>query len=188
MAGTFGTNVGQIAQPKSIYQELQQNVPNYGALTTTATNNIGNELSGNINPQTLQMLQNQAGTRGITSGMPGSGLNFETLLGNEGLTSQNLQHQGLTDYNTFTGTAGSQQTDPSLAFGVASQNAVDAAAPDPTAANTYAQYLFQKYLNPAGSTGGGQYGANQQGQFITPIGGVLPNSGGTTLPDYNAGI
>lgn len=152
MPGAFGTSVAPIQQPKSIYDELKANVPNYGALTSSAVGNIGSELSGNINPQTLQMLQNQAATRGVTSGMPGSGLNLETLLGNEGLTSQNLQHQGLTDYNTFTGTAGSQQTDPALAASISTQNAFDAAAPDPNAANSYAQMLFQKYLNPAGST------------------------------------
>jgi hypothetical protein len=107
------------------------------------------------------MLQDKAAAMGINlgqpGGQPGNTITNQNFLNSLGLTSEGLAHQGLTDYNTFTGTAGSQQLQPELQNEVAMQNAVDAAAPNPAAAQTYAQQLFDKYLsqnsNPAGGTG-----------------------------------
>lgn len=158
--GAFGTQLPQLANPQSIYQELNSNVPNYGALTKTATGNIGNELNGVVSPSTQNMLQNKSAALGISSGAGGfgtpGGFASNNFLQNLGLTSEGLTHQGLTDYNTFTGTAGIQQLDPSLAYGVSEQNAVNAASPDPAAASNYAQMLFEKYMggnSPSSSTG-----------------------------------
>jgi hypothetical protein len=155
--GAFGTNVGQIAQPTSIYDQLQANVPNYSAMTKTATGNIAGQLSGQISPSTMNLLQNKAASMGVNSGMPGSGFSQNNLLESLGLTSEGVQQQGITNYNQLSQTAGSQQNDPNLVASIATQNAVDAAAPNPQAAQTYAQSLFDKYLaqssNPAGATG-----------------------------------
>ena len=91
---------------------------------------------------------------GQPGGQPGNTITNQNFLNSLGLTSEGLSHQGLTDYNTFTGTAGSQQLDPAIQSEIALQNAVDAAAPNPAAAQAYAQQLFDKYMNqnPAGGT------------------------------------
>lgn len=166
-SGAFGSVPGAIGAPPSIYQQLQDNVPNYSALTKSATGNIGNELSGSLSSGTLNLLQNKAASMGQSSGMPGSGFSGNNLLESLGLTSENLAQQGLTDYNTFTGTAGSQQSDPNLLASIATQNAVDASAPNPQAAQSYAQQLFQQYLNPAGGTGSQNKGVQE---WETPAG------------------
>lgn len=149
----FGGVPGAIGTPPSIYDELKSSVPNYAGLTSGATGDIGSELSGRLSTGTTNMLQDKAAAFGVNSGMPGgtpgNTLTTQNFLNSLGLTSEGLSHEGLTDYNTFTGTAGGQQTDPNLNFGVATQNALDAAAPNPTAAATYAQSLYDKYANPA---------------------------------------
>lgn len=148
MAGTFGQAPAQIAQPKSIYDELNQNVPGYGALTKSATGVIGGELNGQVSPETQNLIQNKAAAAGVAGGVPGSQFQQNNMLANLGLTSEQLQQHGLTDYNQFSGTTGGEQTDPRLGYEVSLQNAIDAAAPDPASAQSYAQMLFNKYLNP----------------------------------------
>jgi hypothetical protein len=169
-AGAFGAVPGQLSLPTSIYDQLKSNVPNYSALTTSATGDIGSELAGRLSPGTTNMLQDKAAAMGINlgqpGGQPGNTITNQNFLNSLGLTSEGLAHQGLTDYNTFTGTAGSQQLQPELQSDIALQNAVDAAAPNPAAAQTYAQQLFDKYLsqnsNPAGGT--------QNATWFTPAG------------------
>lgn len=150
--GSQGGVPGVIGTPPSIYDELQQNVPNYSGLTKTATGDIGSELSGRLSTGTQNLLQDKAAAFGVNSGMPGgtpgNTLTTQNFLNSLGLTSEGLSHEGLTDYNTFTGTAGGEQTDPNLNFGVATQNALDAAAPNPASAATYSQQLYDKYSKP----------------------------------------
>lgn len=184
--GAFGTNVAQISAPPSIYDELKSNVPNYAGLTAGATGDINSELSGNLSQGTQNLLQNKAAAAGIDMGMPGgtagNTLTNQNFLQSLGLTSEGLAHEGLTDYNTFANTAGSQQQNPELLTSIAEQNAVDAAAPNPAAANSYAQSLFQRYLqqtsNPAGGTGAGSKGKPPEGLSFTPAGSLA----GTYLP------
>ncbi len=144
---TFGHNIGMLGQPVSVYDQLKQNVPNYGALTQSATSNIGGELNGQLSPQTMDTIQNSAATKGVAGGYGGSQFQDNNELANLGLTSEALQHQGLTDYNQFATTTGQQQQAPELQYEVASQNALNAAAPNPAEAQNYAQSLFEKYLN-----------------------------------------
>ncbi len=171
-SGIFGSVPGMIQNPTSIYDQLKQNVPNYGALTTSATTGIGSELNGQLSPQTLNNIQNSAAAKGVAGGVPGSQFQQNNELANIGQTTENLQHQGLTDYNQFSGTAGQQQLAPELQYEVASQNALDAAAPNPAAAQSYAQMLFDKYLNPNGSgSSGWQNTVNKLNSYIPTYGG-----------------
>jgi hypothetical protein len=175
--GAFGAVPGQLGLPTSIYDQLKSNVPNYGALTSSATGDIGSELAGRLSPGTTNLLQDKAAAMGINlgqpGGQPGNTITNQNFLNSLGLTSEGLAHQGVTDYNTFTGTAGSQQLAPELQSEIALQNAVDAAAPNPASAQSYAQSLFDKYLkeqsNPAGGTKKIQnatYRTDPQGRFM----------------------
>lgn len=169
-SGAFGAVPGQIGAPPSIYSQLNSNVPNYGSLTGGASADIGSELAGRLSPGTTNLLQDKSAALGINSGMPGgtpgNTLTNQNFLNSMGLTSEGLAHQGLTDYNQFTNTEGSQQSDPNLLFGIATQNAEDAAAPNPAAAQSYAQQLFDKYSNPNPQSGkSSKYIADISGNF-----------------------
>lgn len=150
-AKTFGSNIAPISTPSSVYDELNQNVPDYASMSGGAQRNINDELSGNLSQGTQNLLQNKAAAFGINSGIPGgtpgNTLTTQNFLDSLGLSSEGLAHQGITDYNQFSNTTGNQQLSPELAFGVSSQNAVDAAAPNPAAAASYSQSLYDKYLN-----------------------------------------
>jgi hypothetical protein len=72
-----------------------------------------------------------------------------------------MQNQGLQQYNQLIPTvSGTQTVRPETQIGVAEQNALNRAAPDPGQAASYAQILFDRYLNslsrpssPAAGTG-----------------------------------
>jgi hypothetical protein len=155
-SGWAGGVPGVISNPTSIYDQLNQNVPQYGALTTATTGNISNELNGQVSPTTQNLIQNKAAAAGVAGGVPGSGFQQNNALANLGMTAEQLQHQGVTDYSQFSNTVGNEQLSPEIQTEVATQNAIDAAAPNPAAAQSYAQMLFDKYLNankPAPSKG-----------------------------------
>lgn len=166
--GPYGAVPGNIGIPPSPYQQTTSLAPNLGGPAVgQLSNNILSELQGQISPQALRNMQDQAARFGISSGMPGSNAflgslaNNKNLLGNI-LTTEQLQHQGAQDYLAAITGIGSQQINPALAAEIAAHNAQLNAAPDPTQA---AQRQLQNYyaaLNaargPAGQTGG-QFGS-----------------------------
>lgn len=114
------------------------------------------------------MLQDQGAAWGVGSGMPGSGLSANRSLRNLGLTSEQQVQQGIQNYNSTIPTVSRTQTvDPSLQYQIANRNATMAAAPVPAQAQSYAQQLFDKYLQamrgPGGGTGGGMSPAGGTG-------------------------
>ena len=69
-------------------------------------------------------------------------------LRNLGLATEDLQNKGISNYNSTIPTISSTQTvNPALQSEINSQNATNAAAPDPGRAASYAQGMFDKYLN-----------------------------------------
>lgn len=141
--GSQGLVPGQVANP----------IPNASTLNTTAGNDLAAKLSGTLSPGTQNALQNASAEWGISSGMgDGSGIGWNQLYGNIANASENQQQQGLTDYNQITG--------PQFQTNLAQNNANLAAAPDPSASASYAQKLYNDYLqqmqrgkSPAGGTG-----------------------------------
>lgn len=157
----FGTIPAPIATPPNIFSQVSGAVPNFGNLTQGSSDVIGSELSGQVSPATLKAMQNAAATFGITSGMPGSGLQQNGLFGNIAGFSENRQRQGLQDYLGTLGAVGHTMTDPGLAAEIASRNATLAAAPDPQMA---AERQMQEWLTKFGLT-------NQLGGY-SPSGGT----------------
>jgi len=154
--GYAGLVPGQTAVPPSLWEQLNQNVPDYGAMTTTATGDIQNMLNGQISPSTQSNIWNSAAARGVSLGQPNSPMSNMIGLGLTGTTTEGLQQQGLTDYNTFTNTAGGLQQNPSLMADISESNANLAAAPNPSDSAAYAKSLYDEYLkqmSPAGGSG-----------------------------------
>ncbi len=144
--GAFGLVPGQIGVPAQAQQNIQ------------------NDLSGLVSPEIMSRLQNQAARFGVTSGMPGSGLQWNSYLHDYLGAGQAAQQRGFENYKSL--------------LPLAERNAELAAAPDPTqraqTEQSFAQQMFDKYLSalrgPAGGTGnyrgGGGVGANPAGGTI----------------------
>jgi hypothetical protein len=159
----YGTVPNPIANPASTYSESTQVSPGLPALTNSATSAIQSQLSGQVSPETVKFLQDQAAAYGVGAGVGGGfgGQNFNTnnLLTKLGMTSEGLVQQGVQNYNQFLPTLASTQLSPELQAEIASQNAIWAAAPDPALAarqqisDMESLYNWEQRKNPATGTG-----------------------------------
>jgi len=161
-SGAYGTVPGSIGLPNP-YADLSNVFPVQGEANKLAGSNLISQLGGRLSPETLANLQNASATYAGKSGMPGTNAvpgtlaNQHNLLSNV-LTSQQLEQQGLQNYNSLIPTiSGTQTVNPALQTEIASRNALYNAAPNPEQANNLAQQLFDQYLQrmrgPAGGTG-----------------------------------
>jgi len=150
--GAFGSQPGAVPVPQPA-AALGAQIPGLTGLNSQASGILNNELMGNLSPDTKRAIQDAVATQSAASGMPGSNAIAGTLGGNRmardfGMTSQQLQSQGLKDYSSFVPTVSSTQTvNPAVEAEINTQNAINAAAPNPAAAASYAQGLFQSYLS-----------------------------------------
>ena len=175
----FGTTPAQIPTPTPA-ADLAAQIPGLSNLNSTLSGDIQNQLSGQLSPQTIQAIQNAAATFGVQSGMPGiqpGTLSGNLGLRNIGLSTEQVQQQGIQNYNqTIPTIAGTQTVTPSQQIALGQINTTNAAEPTPAAAQSYAQNLFNQYMQmvrgPGGGTGGGQvnqgFGGNGQTRFGMP--------------------
>jgi hypothetical protein len=162
---------GAIGAPPSVWQQEQQ-IPGVSAATTAETGNINSELAGQLSPGTTENLEDSAAARGLSLGQGGNtGLVDETLLKTLGLTQEELQQAGATNLNQFLSTSGQEQQSPQLMAEIASSNATNAAAPNPTLAAEEAIAL---------GYGSGSGSANSNlGSLTRTSSGYNPTSSGT---------
>ena len=154
-AGAFGAVPGNLTAPNSTYQQLSQ-IPGFSGLSSSAIGDTQSQLNGSLSPQTQNLLQNKAASLGVSMGQPGGGtastgntFTTQNLLDNLGITSEQLQNQGLSNFNQLSSTTGQQQLSPELQSSIQEQNAVNAATPNPAAAQSEALSLYQQYLSLA---------------------------------------
>jgi hypothetical protein len=151
----FGEVPGPIDLPNP-YQDLTRHLPQLGPLNQAAGSDILANLHGQLSPETLARIQDASASFGISSGMPGSGLQRNRTARDLGLATEDLQARGLQQYNQTIPTISSTQTvNPSLQADIASRNATFAAAPNPAAATSHAEDLFNSYLQRIGGGGPG---------------------------------
>jgi hypothetical protein len=167
--GAFGAVPGQIGVPPSTYTQTTNAIPSLGPAGNAAGTAIQNQIAGKLSPATLAALRDAAATYGVSTGVPGSQFQNYDWLQSLGLNTENQVNTGIGNYNKTLTTVAGTQTDPNLAASIADRNATYAAAPDPAAAASYAQGLFDKYLQ----------------SLKTPAGGT--SSAGSTLPWYMQG-
>lgn len=176
--GAFGMVPGALSAitPPNPAQDLAGVVPQLGQMNTAATGDVLGELSGDISPGTLAALRNAAATWGVGSGT-GMGVNGigglaqNKLFGNVAGFAEGQIGKGLQNYSSLIPTISSTQTlSPALNLQgqqfnteIAAQNALNAAAPSPQAAQSYAQKLFQQYMNSMRGPAGGGGGASRSG-------------------------
>lgn len=160
--GAFGSRVGPISMPNP-YGDLSALYPNLGNTNGQVSADVLSKLRGELSPETIQGLQEAAASFGVANGMPGSGGTVGTATNNYNLRSLGLAKEGqikegVSEYNSTLPTVSATQTvKPETQAEISGTNAVNRSAPDPAAANSYAQELFKDYLNrmnsPASGTG-----------------------------------
>jgi hypothetical protein len=171
----FGGVPGQVGLPNP-FQDLSGAYPGLGQTNQALSGDILSQLGGNLSPSTINMIQDQAAAWGINSGMPGSGLARNRGLRDLGLTAENQINQGIGNYDrTISAVSGTQTVNPQLQTQLAERNALMASAPNPAAAGSYAQQLFNQYLQRMRGPGGGTGGL------------FTPGGGSGTVPGVNVG-
>lgn len=129
--GVFGQVPGVIGLPP-VEQQLQSVLPGLQGSNAEVGQDILSNLQGNLSPGTQNALQNSAADTGVSTGMPGSNLDWNSLYGNIAGASTSQQQTGLQEYDsTIPTVSGTQTVAPDLETQVAYQNAVDAASPNP---------------------------------------------------------
>jgi hypothetical protein len=143
--GALGAVPGQVGLP-DVAAQLEAQMPGLQDINKQASANILSDLRGELNPNTVRAIQDASAAWGVNAGVPGSGLQTQKGLRDVGLFSENLQQRGIGNYNqTAQQVSNTQTISPEAQIGLSLQNAVNAAAPDPQAASTYAQALFNEY-------------------------------------------
>lgn len=170
--GPYGLVPGPTAVPPSTYQQAITAIPGLSGAGSKVSDLIMQELQGEISPEALRNMQDEAARFGITSGMPGSNAIPGTLANNRNLlsnilTTRDIQAQGQRDYTNLLGAIGQQQTPQSLAAGLSQSNAQLRAAPDPTLAAQQQLANYYAALNIARGPGGGTFR-----NPVTPSGGT----------------
>lgn len=80
-------------------------IPNYAALTSTASGNTMQQLNGQVPTDVINLLTQQAAERGITGGMPASPNSNAAYLRALGLTSIGQQQAGMSNLHQLTADA-----------------------------------------------------------------------------------
>ncbi len=178
--GAYGLVPGQLGLPDP-HGDLARVLPGLDNLTGKASNDILSQLNGELSPETINALTNKAAELGVAGGMPGANTWDHLLLGNIAGGIESLQNQGIGNYNTFVPNVSRTQTvSPELQADIANTNAINAAAPDPAAAASEAERLYNKYRQSIGPAGGSVTGGSPAGGTrATTTSGYFP-TGGTT--------
>jgi hypothetical protein len=143
-------------------------IPHGGQLEAQSSANIGNELSGVVNPDVLRLLQQQAAERGVSTGTGGSPNSNAAYLQALGLTSMGIQHQGQADLTAAEGRNPAAHTfDPTtqLITPYESANLNQQNQFERDRMDIERQRLALEAAHAGGGGGGGGGGANRGGGF-----------------------
>ncbi len=189
---------GAIGLPP-VYQDVAGVFPGLSGNIAALSKNIGSDLAGELDPETIAMLQNTSAQFGIGAGTPLSPFSGARGLRQLGLTAEGQRKQGAQELLSALPTISNSLTiKPETQLDVANRNTTLGAAPDPRLAALEAQRLFNEYLKSLGGGsrmsfpgGGGGGGAPQNlnaGGLSSPWGafpGDQPARGGQPyVPPY----
>lgn len=176
--GAFGMVPGPIPTPNPA-GDLGAQYPGLGQTNAVLSSDILAQLGGRLSPGTLKAMQDYEAGLATRSGMPGTNAMPGTIGYNRGVrdigtTAEAQIRAGQQAYNQTIPTVSRTQTvSPELQATIAGTNASNAAAPNPAMAASYAQQLYDQYLQRLRGPGGGTTGT------IQPGGGT-----GTTAADW----
>lgn len=182
--GVYGGVPGPVGVPNPA-GDLGSQYPNLGKTNATLSNDILAQLGGQLSPGTLRAMQDYQAQFAAGSGMPGSNAIPGTLAFNRGVrdigtTAEAQVRAGQQAYNPAVSTiSGTQTVSPALQTSIAERNATMASAPNPTMAQSYAQQLYDQYLQQLRGPGGGTRGG------FSPGAGTLPPPGPTSTSRFS---
>jgi hypothetical protein len=185
----FGRRLSAIPLPDPM-ADLQRAGINTTAINPAASAAVQAGFNGQLAPGTINSIQDAAAQWSAASGMPGfspGSLGYNRGLRDLGLTAEKVKDQAFSNYGQLAGTvSGTQTVRPELQYERNLQNESSAAAPFPTAANSYAQSLFDKYLQSLqGASSGGDFkyqsGRRDTGNHYD----VMPWVGGAPSGQWN---
>lgn len=185
--GPFGLVPGTIDLPDPA-GDLAARIPGLDQINSSIAAGLLARSRGQLSPATLAALQDSNAAWAVGSGMsatnPG-GITTNRLARNIGLTAEDQARKAVEDYGSFTTNVSNTQTvKPETEIDLAARNAAYLAAPDPAAAASYAEQLYQKYLR--GMSGGGGGGGPQGGTY-RPIQRDTGGGGPTSLSSTGTG-
>lgn len=180
----YGQVPGNLEKPPSLYEGIQSVYPGVSDLTSGAGRVIGSQIRGELSPETINAIQDEAASFGVTSGLPSTNFSGYRGLRNLGLNVEATQRGGVDAYNRYLSTLAPLVDQPEMLTSIASWNATNNAAPDPRMA--YEQLLrdYGKYMGGAAGAGsispagGTRSTYTPRGELPTIAGGSL--GGGTT--------
>lgn len=151
-SSAYGMVPGAIGLPNPA-GDLAARYPNLSGANEQLSSNIMSQLEGELSPETVDALRQNAAQFGVSSGMPGSDFAKFKGLRSLGLATEQMQGEGLRNYlAAITGISNTQTVRPELQTEIATQNAVWNAAPDPQMAAMEQLRRFEDQLSPE-STG-----------------------------------
>jgi hypothetical protein len=160
----YGAVPGQTQLAPNTYQQVGGIVPGLPNMTSGAASNIQNEINGTVPQSVVNQITNASAEQGVESGMPGSGLNTNSLIQSLGLNAEALTQKGTQDYLSFLTGVGSTQTNPGQAEALSQENASLAAAPNPQQAAAAQLAIYgQNQAQAAGRVGSGNNNASNPG-------------------------
>lgn len=195
--GAYGAVPGQLGLPNPL-GNLVGVLPQLPQINQGVSGAINSASQGQLSPDVLAQIRDNSANYGVSSGMPGSGLAANRGLRDIGRTSLDQQHWAAQAYPGFVGAvSGTQTVSPALQNEIATQNALNRAAPDPNKAASAAQKLFNDYLakmggsggskSPAGGYGGGSGGYGGYGGAGFSLPGFDPSAGTGQVPTAASG-
>ncbi len=146
-----GTVFGKVPGATPLPQpaaDLATAAPGIAGLPGTIAKTLSDKLGGQISSGTQAALQDAAARYGLNVGQPGmSPLAYHNLFGNIAGFAENQANQAIQQYGPFAGAVSQTSTvNPALQAKIAADNALQAAAPSPAAAQSHAENLFASYL------------------------------------------
>ena len=188
----YGGKPGVVTLPPSLYQGIQKIYPGISGLTGGAGNVISSQLAGELSPETINAIQDQAASFGISTGMPLSSFAGAKGLKQLGLRVEDVQNTGTKNYLDFLRGLSGTADDPNLAAQLASWNATNLAAGIPEMIAKAAEEAYNRALtNAQGSVkpvspGGGTIAPSFGGGGGVPSRGTLPSAYDTPSQIYRA--
>jgi hypothetical protein len=179
-------NIPETTTSKQVADWTSQ-LPNYAALSQQASDLAGTYMSGQVPSDVIRLLQQQAGERGIATGMPLSENANAAYLRALGLTSLDLQGRGMQSYTNLlqasprTTTTTQEQSNNVL-------KAIYEAAPNPyAAAMANLQAMQMGRGSGAGAVGSAPRASAQPSSLLPTSGSSMfgYNNLGTAAPAYN---
>lgn len=116
--------------------------PNLGADTAAASGIVRSQMAGQLTPEVQRAVTDAANARGVAGGVGGSPFAGSVIARDLGLTTLNLQNQGVSNFGNLLGNYQQNLVAPTTAL--SQENAVLASAPNPAAAAAEQQRVYEE--------------------------------------------